>query len=68
MNNIKCILNIERIKRLPEVIFQPTMGGQETNVGICELSETILLKFDSQPGKLSQNSIDMVNNVLITRR
>ncbi|CAI4717123.1 BDN_1c_G0045890.mRNA.1.CDS.1 [Saccharomyces cerevisiae] len=58
-------LNVERI-RVPEVIFQPTMGGQD-QAGICELSETILLKkFGSQPGKLSQTSIDMVNNVLIT--
>ncbi|CCK71971.1 actin-related protein ARP5 KNAG_0I01860 [Huiozyma naganishii CBS 8797] len=58
-------LNTERI-RVPEILFEPSIAGQD-QAGIAELCETILLKkFGSKPGNLSAASSRMVNNVWIT--
>lgn len=58
-------LNVERI-RVPEVLFQPSMGGLD-QAGIVELSETILLrKFGSTRAELSPISKQMAQNILIT--
>lgn len=58
-------LNVERI-RVPEVIFQPTMGGLDC-AGISELAETILLrKFGSDPRKMSDVTQKMAQNIWIT--
>ncbi|SMN18629.1 similar to Saccharomyces cerevisiae YNL059C ARP5 Nuclear actin-related protein involved in chromatin remodeling, component of chromatin-remodeling enzyme complexes [Maudiozyma saulgeensis] len=58
-------LNIERI-RVPEILFQPSIGGLD-QAGITELCETILLrKFDSKPSKLSQSALKMVSNTWLT--
>lgn len=58
-------LNIERI-RSSEVIFQPSMGGLD-QAGLAELSEHLLTKkFGSTNRSLSQECIDMANNIFIT--
>lgn len=58
-------LNIERM-RVPEILFQPSIGGLD-QAGISELCETILLrKFESKPSKLSQTALNMVNNTWLT--
>ncbi|CCD24419.1 actin-related protein ARP5 NDAI_0D01060 [Naumovozyma dairenensis CBS 421] len=58
-------LNVERI-RVPEIVFQPSMGGLD-QAGIAELSETILLrKFGSEPKHLSELSLTMANNIWLT--
>lgn len=58
-------LNVERI-RVPEVIFQPPMGGLD-QAGIIELSETIIMnKFGSSRRQLSSVSQEMANNVFLT--
>ncbi|EDO16711.1 hypothetical protein Kpol_1003p16 [Vanderwaltozyma polyspora DSM 70294] len=58
-------LNIERI-RVPEVLFQPTMGGCD-QAGVAELCETILLKkFGSSPNQLSKTAEDMANNIWLS--
>lgn len=58
-------MNIERL-RVPEVIFQPRMGGCD-QAGIMELSETVVLKkFGTKSGQLSNITSGMVNNVWIT--
>lgn len=58
-------LNIERI-RVPEILFQPTIGGHD-QAGISEICETILLKkFGSKRGSLSQNALNMANNIWLT--
>ncbi|AMD21532.1 HFL324Wp [Eremothecium sinecaudum] len=58
-------LNVERI-RVPEVIFQPSIGGLD-QAGIVELSETCLLrKFGSSRSQLSEISSNMAKNVFIT--
>ncbi|CCE62469.1 hypothetical protein TPHA_0C03160 [Tetrapisispora phaffii CBS 4417] len=58
-------MNIER-PRVPEILFQPRMGGCD-QAGIIELSETMLLKkFGSKPSKLSDQAEAMAKNVWIT--
>lgn len=58
-------LNVERI-RVPEVIFQPSIGGLD-QAGIAELAETVLLrKFGSSGREMSDICKNMVNNVFIT--
>ncbi|CCC71192.1 hypothetical protein NCAS_0G03050 [Naumovozyma castellii] len=58
-------LNVERI-RVPEILFQPSMGGQD-QAGIIELCETILTKkFGSEQRKLSPTALAMANNLWIT--
>ncbi|CCH61440.1 hypothetical protein TBLA_0E03860 [Henningerozyma blattae CBS 6284] len=58
-------MNVERI-RVPEVMFQPSIGGCD-QAGISELSETLFLrKFNSSPRKLSSISERMLNNVWLT--
>lgn len=58
-------LNVERI-RVPEVIFQPTMGGLD-QAGIVEICETILLKkFGSSRRELSTTCQKFANNILLT--
>ncbi|GAV46482.1 hypothetical protein ZYGR_0A00740 [Zygosaccharomyces rouxii] len=58
-------MNIERI-RVPEVLFQPNMGGED-QAGIPELCETLLLrKFGSTQRQLSDVSTSMAQNVWIT--
>lgn len=55
-------INVERI-RVPEVMFQPILGGQD-QAGITEICETIITKkFGSTPRNLSQQSLDMAKNV-----
>ncbi|AET38778.1 actin-related protein ARP5 Ecym_3285 [Eremothecium cymbalariae DBVPG len=58
-------LNVERI-RVPEVIFQPSIGGLD-QAGIVELCETLLLKkFGSNRRELSEISKMMAKNIFIT--
>ncbi|QLG72535.1 hypothetical protein HG535_0D02430 [Zygotorulaspora mrakii] len=58
-------LNIERI-RVPEVLFQPTMGGED-QAGITELCQNVILgKFGSSPRGLSPITSSMASNVWIT--
>lgn len=58
-------LNVERI-RVPEVLFQPSMGGQD-QAGIAELCErTLLAKFDASPRQLSSVTSTMAKNVWLT--
>lgn len=58
-------LNVERI-RVPEVLFQPSMGGED-QAGIAELCERALLaKFDASPRQLSSVTSEMSKNVWIT--
>lgn len=58
-------LNIERI-RVPEVLFQPTMGGED-QAGIPELCQNVLLgKFESSQRALSATTSVMASNVWIT--
>lgn len=58
-------MNIERI-RVPEVMFQPAMGGED-QAGIPELCENVLLrKFGSSARQLSAITSAMANNVWVT--
>lgn len=58
-------LNVERI-RVPEVLFEPIMGGQD-QAGITELCETMITrKFNSTPRELSVEGKAMANNVWLT--
>ncbi|SCU86349.1 LAME_0D05754g1_1 [Lachancea meyersii CBS 8951] len=58
-------LNVERI-RVPEVIFQPSMGGLD-QAGISEIGETILLnKFGSSRRALSEVSKRLAMNIFLT--
>lgn len=58
-------LNVERI-RVPEILFEPTIGGQD-QAGIAELCETIVTKkFDSKPSKISDVALNMCKNVWLT--
>ncbi|CCF60183.1 hypothetical protein KAFR_0J01160 [Kazachstania africana CBS 2517] len=58
-------LNVERI-RVPEILFQPIIGGQD-QAGISELCETILSnKFGSKPRELSETSLGMAKNIWLT--
>ncbi|AAS51667.2 ADL253Cp [Eremothecium gossypii ATCC 10895] len=58
-------INVERI-RVPEVIFQPSIGGLD-QAGVVELCETVLLKkFDSSRRALSATCEKMAKNVFIT--
>lgn len=58
-------LNIERI-RVPEVFFQPTIGGED-QAGIPELCERALLgKFGASPRQMSSTTLEMAQNVWIT--
>lgn len=58
-------LNVERI-RVPEILFQPSIGGLD-QAGIPELCETILLrKFGSKPSIPSQSALNMINNTWLT--
>lgn len=58
-------MNIERI-RVPEIMFQPSMGGCD-QAGIAELCETIILKkFGSTPRQLSDVTSSMAQNVWLT--
>ncbi|SCU88428.1 LADA_0E10088g1_1 [Lachancea dasiensis] len=58
-------LNIERI-RVPEVIFQPSMGGLD-QAGITEICETVLLKkFGSSRRGLSPITRNLASNVFLT--
>lgn len=58
-------MNVERI-RVPEILFQPMIGGQD-QAGIAELCESILLKkFDSKPRSLSKITSAMLQNIWLT--
>ncbi|CDH11269.1 probable ARP5-Actin-related protein [Zygosaccharomyces bailii ISA1307] len=58
-------MNIERI-RVPEVLFQPNMGGED-QAGIPELCENLLLKkFGSSQRALSTTGSAMAQNTWIT--
>lgn len=58
-------LNVERI-RVPEILFEPTIGGQD-QAGIAELCETMVTKkFGSKPSKLSEAALQMCANVWLT--
>lgn len=58
-------MNIERI-RVPEVFFQPTIGGED-QAGIPELCERALLgKFGASPRQMSSTTLEMAQNVWIT--
>ncbi|CEP62149.1 actin-related protein ARP5 LALA0_S04e08944g [Lachancea lanzarotensis] len=58
-------LNVERM-RVPEVIFQPSMGGLD-QAGITEIGETILLnKFGSSRRSLSEVSRRLAMNIFLT--
>lgn len=58
-------MNIERI-RVPEVLFQPNMGGED-QAGIPELCENLLLKkFGSTQRGLSPTCSTMAQNTWIT--
>ena len=58
-------LNVERI-RVPEVIFQPSMGGLD-QAGIIEICETnFLKKFGSSRSELSSISRSLASNVFLT--
>lgn len=58
-------MNVERI-RIPEILFEPTIGGQD-QAGISELCETILTKkFDSKSSQLGETALSMANNVWLT--
>lgn len=58
-------LNVERI-RVPEILFEPTIGGQD-QAGITELCETIVTKkFGSQPSQISDVALSMCQNIWLT--
>lgn len=58
-------MNVERI-RVPEVLFQPNMGGED-QAGIPELCETLLLrKFGSTQRHLSDVGTSMAQNTWIS--
>ena len=58
-------LNVERI-RVPEILFEPNIGGCD-QAGITELCESILLrKFGSKPSLLSDVCLNMASNTWIT--
>ncbi|SCV05438.1 LANO_0H07492g1_1 [Lachancea nothofagi CBS 11611] len=58
-------LNVERI-RVPEVVFQPSMGALD-QAGIIEICETILLKkFDSNRRELSPITQNLASNIFLT--
>lgn len=58
-------LNVERI-RVPEVLFQPAMCGED-QAGVSELCERVLLnKFDATPRQMSPITTEMAQNVWIT--
>lgn len=58
-------LNVERI-RVPEVVFQPSMGGVDQS-GISDLAEDILTKkFGSSTRQLSAECASIASNVFLT--
>lgn len=58
-------LNVERI-RVPEVLFEPTIGGVD-QAGIAELCETIVTKkFGSKPSNIGDLSLRMCQNIWLT--
>ncbi|SCU84597.1 LAMI_0C08130g1_1 [Lachancea mirantina] len=58
-------LNVERI-RVPEVIFQPSLGGFD-QAGISSICEAILMnKFGSTSRELSQLCQNFASNILLT--